>query len=93
MAHAASHTPFPQLPSGGKGCLVVSRMTKHGVAGYRTHKCRCKVCIKAYQEHLKLKRKRESKHRLPSVTNTLQHDTMTRAEFMRLRYGNEVKNA
>jgi hypothetical protein len=62
------------------------RMTKHGVAGYRTHKCRCKVCTKAYKRHLELKRNaRVTTGRLPSVTNTLQHDTMTREDYNRLR--------
>ena len=65
-------------------------MTKHGVSGYRTHACRCKMCVKAYEEHLKNKRKsnreRGKVRKLPSVTNTLEHDTMTREEFMRLRY-------
>ena len=62
------------------------RMTKHGVAGYRTHNCRCKVCVKAYERHLELKRNaRVTTGKLPSATNTLQHDTMTREDYDRLR--------
>ena len=67
----------------------MARMTKHGVAGYRTHRCRCKVCVKAYEKHLQSKRNRTvTTGRLPSVTNTLQHDTMTKGEYDRLRMAN-----
>ena len=67
----------------------MSVMTKHGVSGYRTHACRCKVCVKAYEEHLATKRDQQKGRvrtdGLPSVTNTLRHDTMTREEYDRLR--------
>jgi hypothetical protein len=64
----------------------MARMTKHGVAGWRVHQCRCKVCTKAYAQHLKAKRaRRVTTGRLPSVTNTLEHDTMTRGQYDRLR--------
>ena len=64
----------------------MARMTKHGVAGYRAHRCRCKVCVTAYEKHLQSKRNRTvTTGRLPSVTNTLVHDTMTREEYDRLR--------
>jgi hypothetical protein len=61
-------------------------MRKHGVAGYRAHGCRCDVCTKAYAKHLKAKRVRGvTARRLPSTTNTLEYDTMTRGQFDRLR--------
>lgn len=64
---------------------------KHGVANsYKQFKCRCKICEKAYRKELKRRSderrgKRDESKRLPSVTNSLVYDTMTREEFMRLR--------
>jgi hypothetical protein len=63
---------------------------KHGANSYKEYKCRCKRCEKAYRAELKRRRderkdKRDESKRLPSVTNTLMYDTMTRGEFMRLR--------
>ena len=64
---------------------------KHGVANsYKQFKCRCKKCEKAYRAELKRRSderrgKRDESKRLPSVTNSLVYDTMTREEFMRLR--------
>jgi len=64
---------------------------KHGVANsYKQFKCRCKKCEKAYRAELKRRNderrgKRDESKRLPSVTNSLVYDTMTREEFMRLR--------
>ena len=69
----------------------MSVMTKHGVSGYRTHRCRCKVCVKAYEGHLATKRDQQNGRvrtdKLPSTTNTLRHDTMTKGEYDRLRMG------
>lgn len=63
----------------------------HGINGYRVRRCRCKVCVKAYTEHLARKRDqakgRVRTDRLPSATNTLKHDTMTKEEYDRLRAG------
>ena len=64
---------------------------KHGNASaYTTFACRCAKCKKAYKTRLKRRAKeqrgkRDESKRLPSVTNSLLYDTMTREEFMRLR--------
>lgn len=64
---------------------------KHGVEAYRKHRCRCKICKAAKKKDLQQRRDRRKDERvpqskkLPSVTNSLIHDTMTREEFMKLR--------
>ena len=64
---------------------------KHGAEAYKKHRCRCKICKAAKEKDLQRRRDRRKTEgtpegrRLPSVTNSLVHDTMTREEFMRLR--------
>jgi hypothetical protein len=65
-------------------------MSKHGLGAYKDHRCRCKICMQAYETDLtkrakRRKGKRDEHKRLPSVTNTLAHDTMTKQEYDRFR--------
>ena len=69
----------------------MSVMTKHGVSGYRTHACRCKVCVKAYEEHLTMKRAQQ-RGRVKTdeprpTTRVSRYDTMTKEEYDRQRVG------
>jgi len=65
-------------------------MGKHGLTAYKDHNCRCRVCKQAYESDLTKrakarKGKREMHKQLPSTTNTLAHDTMTKQEYDRFR--------